>query len=98
MRRRRSGTFTPAAVPPADAAAAVEQLAALGYVARPTADAARDAAAAIRDARTNLALSLMDAQLPIEAIPLLEELRGADDSALDVGLALARACASGIPV
>ena len=79
-------------VPPPDAAAAIEQLAALGYVARPTADAARDAAAANRDARTNLALSLMDAQLPVLAIPLLKELRAADESALHVGGSLLATC------
>ena len=83
--RERAG----AGVAPSEAAAAIEQLAALGYVERPTADAARAVEAATRESRTNLALALMDARLHAEALPLLEALQAFDPAALTVSLALA---------
>jgi len=80
---------TARAVEPAEASAAIQRLVALGYVEPPAADPAHAVETAIRESRTNLALSLMDARQHVEAIALLEPLHAADPAALTVGLALA---------
>ena len=59
---------------PAEAAAAIEQLVALGYIAPPSDDARKTVQDTIRCNKTNLIRSLLGTPQEAKAIPLLEEL------------------------
>ncbi len=69
--------------------AALQQLVALGYIEKPDEDEAKAAEDAVREARFNLARSLLDARRPAEALPLLEELHSLDSKRMTITLTLA---------
>jgi tetratricopeptide (TPR) repeat protein len=74
---------------PATSRALLQQFVALGYIEKPEADAEKAAARSEREARYNLAQSLLDARRPAEALPLLEELHVAEPARMFLSFTLA---------
>ena len=61
-------------VDPVEAQAAIDQLVALGYIERPNEDRERAVAETVRELDYNRARSYMDADLQVEAVPILDRL------------------------
>ncbi len=72
-----------------ESAAILQQMVDLGYIDKPDEDTARALDAVRREAKFNLAQSLLDAGLPGEATPYLEELYANSPGHLLIGLNLA---------
>lgn len=74
---------------PAATRALLQQMVALGYIEKPEADAEKAAERAQREGRYNLAQSLLDAQKPAEALPILEALHAEEPNRMFLSLTLA---------